>query len=185
MHCTADPEREYISAIKQALAEMPPRGTLPMLLPILIVDLETNGTLIDDEEHTETIQDIENQTKRGLPETNPVAVQSLYLPSIVQRLNRASIFLSLIENESEMVLLQLAQMRKALLDLQSKHSSLTEPSRSLMQQVDFLVVSRKSLFLRLQNLQRRCQTQLAFVRLSRFARKLTVSTGIWFSGPEG
>jgi len=163
MHCTADPEWGYISAIKQALAEMPPRGTLPMLLPILIMDLETNGTLGDDEEWTETIRDIENQTKQRPRETDTVDVQSLDLPSIVQRLNGASIFLSLIEKESEIVLLQLAQVRQALSDFEVKHLGVAEPSRSLMHQVDFLVVSRKSLFVRLQNLQRRCQTQLAFV----------------------
>ncbi|KAH9203582.1 hypothetical protein DL95DRAFT_142809 [Leptodontidium sp. 2 PMI_412] len=47
-------------------------------------------------------------------------------------------------------------------DLQSMSPNLRKSSNQLTGHVNFLISSRKNLFLRLQNLQRRSQTQLAF-----------------------
>jgi len=139
----------------------------PMLLPVLIMDLETNLTLRDDERWTSEINRVENETRQRPDDTETVDPLDLDLPSIVQRLNGCSVFLSLIERESEAVLLHLDQARRVILDLQSDLQStspkLGEAARTLIRHVDFLIDSRKSLFLRLQNLQRRSQTQLAFV----------------------
>jgi len=138
-----------------------------MLLPVLIMDLETNLTLRDDERWTSEINRVENETRQRPDDTETVDPLDLDLPSIVQRLNGCSVFLSLIERESEAVLLHLDQARRVILDLQSDLQStspkLGEAARTLIRHVDFLIDSRKSLFLRLQNLQRRSQTQLAFV----------------------
>jgi hypothetical protein len=49
------------------------------------------------------------------------------------------------------------------LRLQSISAALRHPTKGLVSHMDFLVNSRKNLFYRLQNLQRRSQTQLAFV----------------------
>lgn len=138
-----------------------------MLLPLLIMDLETNLTLRDDEHWTGEIQKVENETKQRPYNDNKtsktVDLLDLDLYSIVQRLNRCSVFLSLIERESEVVMLQLDQARGMISDLQSTSLRLGESSRTLIRHVDFLINSRRTLFLRLQNLQRRSQTQLAFV----------------------
>jgi hypothetical protein len=134
-----------------------------MLLPVLIIDLETNLTLRDDEGWTSEINEIENETKQRPYDTKTVEPLDLDLSSIVRRLNWCSIFLSLIERESEAVLVHLDQARRVISDLQSTSPRLEGPTRALIRHVDFLINSRKNLFLRLQNLQRRSQTQLAFV----------------------
>ena len=167
MHCAADVKRDYISAIKQVLIKTTFREMHPLLLPVLIMDLETNGTLLDDVYWTGRIKDIERNTGQRPRDTSTVGPLDLDLASIVQQLNGASVFLSVIERESETVLLHLSQAKKVISDLQSKYPSLEEASCYLMPQLDFLINSRKNLFLRLQNLQRRCQTQLAFVGCTR------------------
>jgi hypothetical protein len=136
----------------------------PLLLPILIIDLETTLTLNDDEGWTSEINDIEEETNQN-PNIAAESVETLDLdlPSIVQRLNGCSVFLSLIERESEAVLLHLEQVRSMISELQSMLPRLRQSSNRLIRHVDFLTNSRKNLLFRLQNLQRRSQTQLAFV----------------------
>jgi hypothetical protein len=163
LHCTSNPEFESIPRIKRFLTKTAPLAMHPMLLPVLIIDLETNLTLRDDESWTSEINQVENETRQRPYDTKTVEPLDLDLPSIVQRLNGCSIFLSLIERESEAVLLHLDQARRVISDLQSTSPRLEKPTRALIRHVDFLINSRKNLFLRLQNLQRRSQTQLAFV----------------------
>jgi hypothetical protein len=135
----------------------------PLLLPILIMDLETNLTLGDDERWTTDISKVEQETRQKPNASKTIDPLPLNLPSIVQRLNAASVFLSLIERESEAVLLHLDQARKMTSDLQSTSPNLRQASKILMRHIEFLVNSRKNLLFRLQNLQRRSQTQLTFV----------------------
>jgi hypothetical protein len=163
LHCTSEPDRESIPRIKRFLAKLIQLAMHPMLLPILIMELETDLTLGDDEGWTAEIKKIENETRQEPNAAKTVDPLGLDLPSIVQRLNACSVFLSLIERESEAVLLHLDQARKLISDLQSISPSLRQSSNMLIRHIDFLINSRKSLFLRLQNLQRRSQTQLAFV----------------------
>jgi hypothetical protein len=106
---------------------------------------------------------IESETRQRPNDSKTIDPLDLDLPSIIQRLNGCSFFLSLIERESEAVLLHLRQAHEAILDLQTKSPRLGEVTHTLVRHVDFLIDSRKNLFLRLQNLQRRSQMQLAFV----------------------
>jgi len=128
------------------------------------MDLETTLTLNDDESWTSEINDIEEETRQK-PNiaAKPLDPHGLDLPSIIQRLNGCSIFLSLIERESEAVLLHLEQARSMISDFQSTTPRLKQSSKGLARHVDFLVNSRKNLLVRLQNVQRRSQIQLAFV----------------------
>jgi hypothetical protein len=49
LHCASDPDREYIPRIKRFLIKNALQAMHPILLPVLIIDLETNSTLGDDE----------------------------------------------------------------------------------------------------------------------------------------
>jgi hypothetical protein len=123
--------------------------------------LETNLTLRDDEVWTGVVREIENETRqepRGGQRVDPF---DLDLPSIVQRLNGCSVFLSLIERESEAVLIHLDHARRIISELQC--ACLDRSTRLLDRHIDFLIESRRNLLLRLQNAQRRSQIQLQFV----------------------
>ena len=69
----------------------------PLLLPVLIMDLETNLALRDDGRWTREINEIEDETGRRLYDSEVVNPLNLDLSSIMQRLNGCSVFLSLIE----------------------------------------------------------------------------------------
>jgi len=127
------------------------------------MDMETDLTLGDDEDLTLEINKIENETRQAPRVAQAVDPLDLDLPSIVQRLNGGSVFLSLIERESEAVLLHLDQARGMILSLESDSPGHKKSTDVLIRYIDFMINSRKNLFLRLQNLQRRSQTQLAFV----------------------
>lgn len=163
LHCVSESDRESIPRLKRFLTKSAPLAKHPLLLPILIMDMETNLTLGDDERWTTDINKVEQETRQTPNASKTVDPLDLDLPSIVQRLNGASVFLSLIERESEAVLLHLDQARKMISDLHSTSPNLRQASKILMRHIEFLVNSRKNLLFRLQNLQRRSQTQLAFV----------------------
>ena len=107
---------------------------------------------------------IENETGRRLYDSEVVDPLNLDLSSVMQRLNGCSVFLSLIERESEIVLLYLNQVHD-ILDVQLMSLILGNPCRilTLTKHVEILINSRKNLLLWLQNPQRQSQTQLAFV----------------------
>jgi hypothetical protein len=163
LHCISEVDRESIPRFKRFLTELAPWAMHPMVLPVLIMDLETNSTLVDDEHWTTEIKKVERETRQEPDAAKVVGSLDLDLPSIVQRMNAASVFLSLIERESEAVLLHLDQARRMVSDLQSTSPRLRQSSIMLIRHIEFLVNSRKNLLFRLQNLQRRSQTQLAFV----------------------
>ena len=163
LHCVSEPDRESIPRLKRFITKSAPLTMHPLLLPILIMDMETNLTLEDDKRWTTDINKVEQETRQTPNVSKPVDPLDLDLPSIVQQMNGASVFLSLIERESEAVLLHLDQARKMISDLHSTSPRLRQASKILMRQIEFLVNSRKNLLFRLQNLQRRSQTQLAFV----------------------
>ena len=110
-----------------------------MLLPVLIMDLETNSTLVDDEHWTTEIKKVERETRQEPNATKPVGSLDLDLPSIVQRMNAASVFLSLIERESEAVLLHLDQARRMVSQLQSTLPRFKQSSLMLIGHIEFLV----------------------------------------------
>jgi hypothetical protein len=165
LHLASNPDQDYMPHMKRFLTENILQAIHPMLLPILITDSETTATLNDDEYWTSLMQEVESETRQRARDSEIVDPFDLDLPSIVQRLNGCSYFLSLIERESEAVLLHLRQTRDAISDLHIKSPNFETETRTLTRHVDFLIESRKNLSLRLQNLQRRSQTQLAFVRL--------------------
>lgn len=163
-HCTSDTEQESIPRLTRLLNKTTPQYMHPILLPVIIMDLETALTLNDDEAWTLEINDIEEETRQKHNSVaKPLNPHELDLASIIRRLNGGSVFLSLIERESEAVLLHLEQSRRMILKLPSMSGALRQPTKGLISHIDFLVNSRKNLFIRLQNLQRRSQTQLAFV----------------------
>jgi hypothetical protein len=163
LHCISEDDRESIPRFKRFLTESAPLIIHPILLPVLIMDLETNSTLADDEHWTTEIMKVERETRQEPNTTKSTHSLDLDLPSIIQRMNAASVFLSLIERESETVLLHLDQAGRMVSDLQSTSPRLGQSSIILIRHIEFLVNSRKNLLFRLQNLQRRSQTQLAFV----------------------
>ena len=112
------------------------------------MDLETNLTLGDDERWTTEINDIESETGQN-PNcaTKPLDPFGLDLPSIVQRLNGCSVFLSLIERESEVVLLHLEQALNMIPDLHSISPNIRKSSNFLTRHVKFLIISRRNFVL--------------------------------------
>jgi hypothetical protein len=163
LQCISEDDRESIPRFKHFLTESAPLTMHPLLLPVLIMDLETNSTLVDDEHWTTEIKKVEQETRQEPNAAKPIGSLDLDLPSIVQRMNAASVFLSLIERESEAVLLHLDEARRMVSELLSTSPRLEQSSIMLIRHIEFLVNSRKNLLYRLQNLQRRSQTQLAFV----------------------
>lgn len=159
LQCDPGPNRDSIPRLKRFLAKSAPQALHPLLVPVLIMDLETNLTLRDDERWTAEIRNVELETGQE-PDCRAKTLDPF---DLVQRLNGCSGFLSLIERESEVVLLHLDQALNMISDLQSMSPNLRKSSNQLTGLVNFLISSRKNLFFRLQNLQRRSQTQLAFV----------------------
>ena len=161
LHCTSDAEEQSIQRLKRYVSKLAPLAMHPILIPVLIMDLETNLTLRDDENWTSVLSEIERETRQGPRGGRRADPFDLDLPSIVQRLNGCSVFLSLIERESETVLIHLDHARRAISELQC--ACLDKSNRLLERHIKFLTESRKNLLLRLQNVQRRSQTQLQFV----------------------
>jgi hypothetical protein len=139
LHCISEVDRESIPCLKRYLTESAPLSMHPMLLPVLIMDLETNSTLVDDEHWTTEIKKVERETRQEPNATKPVGSLDLDLPSIVQRMNAASVFLSLIERESEAVLLHLDQARRMVSQLQSTLPRFKQSSLMLIGHIEFLV----------------------------------------------
>lgn len=161
LHCTSDAGEQSIQRLRRYVSKMAPLAMHPILIPVLIMDLETNLTLRDGEEWTTVIDRIEKETRQEPMERRNVDPFELDLPSLVQQLNGCSVFLSLIERESETVLIHLGYARRVISELQ--FTCLDEPNRLLKRHVEFLIESRRNALLRLQNIQRRSQTQLQFV----------------------
>jgi hypothetical protein len=110
LQCTEESGRSSIPRLERFLAKSAPQDLHPLLVPVLIMDLETNLTLVDNERWTIEINNAESETGQEPDRTTKTLDPfSLDLPGIVQRLNACSIFLSLIEEESELVLLHLDQ----------------------------------------------------------------------------
>jgi hypothetical protein len=158
LHCRADPEEGSIDRIKRFLYEMAPTALHPILLPILVMDLETDLTLRDDSILHSDVLNIETKTSGGI-----VDILELDLPSMVENLNATSVFISKIERDCESALLHLEKAKTMISEITVLCSLITKPSNTLRRHVDFLIDSRKDVFCRLQNLQRRTQTRLALV----------------------
>jgi len=119
-----------------------------------------NGCDSEDDVHwTNEVKDIESETREG-----SLSVLELDVSAIVQRLNAASVCLSKIQRDCEAALFHLEKAQKMIRDVRDISPSLANSSDALMKHVTFLVDSRKDVFMRLQNLQRRSQTRLTLVR---------------------
>jgi hypothetical protein len=160
MHCNADSDEDCIPRIRRYLITMMSIAPHPILLPVLVMDLETNLTLRDDEVRTEQIDEIESETTQRI-EHDGLEVD---LHLTVQKLLSCSVFVSKIERECETVLLHLEKAQKMIIDVEATSPVLTRSSNALLRHTAFLVDSRKAVLLRLQNLQQRCQIRLALVR---------------------
>jgi uncharacterized protein YfcZ (UPF0381/DUF406 family) len=159
LHCRADPDERSIERLKTFLREMAPTALDPVLLPVLVMDLETDLTLRDDFTFHCEILDIEAKTGGG----GEADILAFDLHSIVQSLNASSVFLSKIERDCESALLHLEKAKKMISETAEMCSLITKQSETLHRHVEFLIDSRKDIFYRLQNLQRRSQTRLALV----------------------
>jgi hypothetical protein len=136
LHCTSEPDRESIPRIKRFLTKLIPLAMHPMLLQILIMDLETDLTLGDDEGWMTEIKKVENGTRQKPNAAKSLDLLDLDLPSIVQRLNGCSVFLSLNERESETVLLHLDQARRVISDLELTSPTLRQSSNMLIRHIE-------------------------------------------------
>jgi hypothetical protein len=159
LHCRAPTAFRCIPLCKEFLKATAKSSLHPLLLPVLVMDLETDSTLLDDMQWAGEITDIESKTQR-----EGLEALELDLPAVVQRLNEASVFLSKIERECDAVLFHLEKAQKMIKDVTNLSSAMATPGEVLMRHTTFLVDSRKNLFMRLQNLQRRSQTRLTLVR---------------------
>jgi hypothetical protein len=160
LQCKSDPEEQSMNRLKKYLTTLAPTALHPLMIPVIIMDLETDLTLRDDTVYHEMISNIEDNTGGDVPALD---VFALDLPMIVSQLNRASVFVSKIERECETTLLHMDKARVMILAIQDLRPNLEKQSRRLIRHVDLLLQSRKNVFFRLQNLQKRTQTRLSLV----------------------
>lgn len=160
LQCKSEPEEQSMNRMKKYLATLVSTALHPVILPIIIMDLETDLTLRDDTVYHKEISDIEDDTGGVGPALD---VFALDLPKIVSRLNQASVFLSKIERECETTLLHLEKARAMIMTVRDLCPALEKQSQRLIRHADHLIQSRKNVFFRLQNLQRRSQTRLSLV----------------------
>ena len=150
-----------------------------LLLPIIIMDLETSLSLRDCQQWRAELGALEEVTGQ-----NPMDLNSseswqsqkndpldLDLGLLMRRMNACSVFMRLIQRECEGVLEQLAQVREALASSNTWWQGFPTGSpferdveRRLKAHIDFLLTSRKILLIRLNEVQQGTQTQLAVVR---------------------
>jgi hypothetical protein len=158
LHCTADPDEKCIERITKYIKRMASLAPEPLLLPILIIDLETNLTMRDDQQYTQLLGDITH--------TDEIArLVPAKLSEISAQLKGAAIFLSLIEREGHSVMTQLQDIQT---ELQPSWYRRDTPQQLLVH-LKFLISSRKNLSLRINGLQKRVN-----IHTDDFARRLTL-----------
>jgi hypothetical protein len=163
LHCTSDSYHEPIERLKRYLVSMAPKAMHPLLLPVLITDLDTTLTLQDCMHWKETLAEVAHETGQNanaLSASRPADPLALDFPSVVQRLNGCSMFVYAIQRECEGMLEQLAQM---VAELSESAAQLQAVSKRLKRHVQFVTTSRKMLLIRLNEIQRGTQTQLSAV----------------------
>jgi hypothetical protein len=134
----------------------------PLALPFVIMDLETTLTMRDCQQWLTELQNLERETGQR------PHVTTEYFPKVVKELNACSVFVRLIEGESECVLEQLRAMRITIDELEAQQIprpcvQMQNAAKRLRRHVDFLATSRTSLLVRLREIQRGAQTQLNVV----------------------
>jgi hypothetical protein len=164
LHCRASLEFQCIPPVREFLLKTADSNMHPILLPVLIMDLETDATMGDDDHRTSQIGDMESETDKEEHE-----LLELDLAAIVRRLDQSIVFLSKIERECQVVLLHLEKALKMISDaarLSASGYMITEQAgKRLIPHINNLVDSRKNLSLRMQNLEKRCQIRLTLVCL--------------------
>jgi hypothetical protein len=180
VHCEYSAGYDSIGRFKQYIKSM--AGQMhPLMLPVMIVDMETSNALgtfanagsslrkIEAETgQNALITDVENETVSC---DDPLALD---LVSLVNRLCRCSSDVRVSEKDSEVVLEYLKLIRAVIDEVTSgvppfssdAYEHLQSSSRYLRRQVDYLISSRKILLLRFQEVQLGAQTQLSVVRIS-------------------
>lgn len=156
----------------------------PMMLPVMIIDMDTSLALGTFANAGSTLRVIEAETGQGALitdiENDIVTVDdplALDLSSIVERLSRCSSDVRVSEKDSEVVLEHLRLIRISIDEITScapafsdyTHEHLQSASRQLIRHVDYLVSSRMMLLLRFREVQSGAKTQLSVVRLSQIS----------------
>ena len=171
LDCKASASAKSIERLKSYLKSMAVLAMHPLALPLLIIDLETTLTMVDCQQWLTELQKLERETGQrphGTMEYRPVDPLEIDFPKVVKELNACSVFVRLIERESECVLEQLRVMRITIDELEAQQIpqpclQMQNAAKRLRRQVDFLTTSRTSLLIRLREIQRGAQTQLNFV----------------------
>ena len=153
----------------------------PLMLPVMIVDMDTSLALGTFANAGSSLRKIEAETGQNALITgagnesvlvdDPLALDLL---SLVNRLSRCSSDVRVSEKDSEVVLEHLKLIRSTIDEVASGvppfssevYEHLLSSSIQVRRHVDYLISSRKILLLRFQEVQIGAQTQLSVVRIS-------------------
>jgi hypothetical protein len=138
----------------------------PPALPLRITDLETTLTMVVCQQWLTELQNLEQETgqrPQGTIEYRPVDPLKVDFPRVVKELTRCSVFIRLLERESECVPEQLRVTRITIDELEGQQIlqprvQMQNAAKGLRWEVDFLAMSRTSLLIRLREIQQGAQT---------------------------
>ena len=180
LHCEFSAGYDSIGRFKQYIKSM--AGQMhPLMLPVMIVDMETSNALGTFANAGSSLRKIEAETGQSALITGvgneTVSVDdplALDLVSLVNRLCRCSSDVRVSEKDSEVVLEHLQVIRSAIDEVASgvppfssdAYEHLEPSSGKLRRHIDYLISSRKILLLRFQEVQLGAQTQLSVVSIS-------------------
>lgn len=165
LNCKAAVDEECITRFVSFLKNICTDECHPLLLPVIIIDLETNLTFRDDQGYTDVVDDIEQETHQCASyDDNDLPDEStLDLPSIIHRANKILQFLSLIDRETHVTLRQLKVIQREVKDGRDQLMKEKLSTSGLLDHVQFLIDSREAVSFRLENVQRRAKIQLEWV----------------------
>lgn len=146
----------------------------PLLLPIIIADLETNLTLRDCEEWKGELDHLEQVTEKHvlceqISSSSPADGEKMDPVTLMQKLNACSVFIRIIERECDGVLEQLPRIQYAIGEVgcwwgHARFANAeTKVERKLRAHVEFLLSSRRLTRIRLDEIQKGTKTQLDVV----------------------
>ena len=177
LHCEYSAGFDSIGRLKRYIKSM--AGQMhPMMLPVMIIDMDTSLALGTFANAGSTLRKIEAETGQNALisslENDSVSVDdplALDLSSLVNRLSRCSSDVRVSEKDSEVVLEHLHLIKRDIDEAASgvppfsakAYEHLQSSSRQLRHHIDYLISSRKILLLRFQEVQLGAQTQLSVV----------------------
>lgn len=150
----------------------------PLILPIIIADLETSLTLRDCEQWKEELDELEQATEKNLlceqtSSPSPSDGEKMDPVTLIQKLNACSVFIRIIERESDGVLEQRPSIKDAIGEaaqwwrtaesIGEVFSQEMRIQRKLRAHIEFLVSSRRLTRIRLDEIQKGTKTQLDVV----------------------